>query len=83
MAAQLASEVRKARVRFGVIVSEVLLPGMDGCRQAGDVGHVTTATPRTWPRACGRPSSRSTAMKPPMPPQRAEAARRAPVLRGL
>ena len=34
---KLASEVRKARARFGVIVSEVLPPGMDGSGQAGDV----------------------------------------------
>jgi hypothetical protein len=34
---KLASEVRQARARFGVIVSEVLPPGMDGSGQAGDV----------------------------------------------
>jgi hypothetical protein len=34
---KLAHEVRKARARFGVIVSEVLPPGMDGSGQARDV----------------------------------------------
>jgi hypothetical protein len=34
---KLAGEVRRARARFGVIVSEVLPVGMDGSGQAGDV----------------------------------------------
>jgi hypothetical protein len=34
---KLAGEVRRAGARFGVIVSEVLPPGMDGWGQAGDV----------------------------------------------
>ena len=48
---KLANEVRNARARFGLIVSEVLPPGMDGSGQAGDVWACDYA--HAWDLAAG------------------------------